>query len=63
MRSALDLNIPPSRYLLFDASDIPGYEDYHMPTAAASDQEPGWVDMDADDPYNIMYTSGTTGAP
>ncbi len=58
-----DLNISPGRYLLIDASDVPGYGDYHMLTAAASDQEPVWVDIDADDPYNIMYTSGTTGDP
>jgi acyl-CoA synthetase (AMP-forming)/AMP-acid ligase II len=50
-------------YLLTDSSDTPGYQDYHALKAAARDQEPEGISIDRDDPFNIMYSSGTTGLP
>ena len=50
-------------YLLTDSSDTPGYQDYHALKAAASAQNPQGIDIDPDDPFNIMYSSGTTGLP
>lgn len=58
-----DLSIPSGRYLIINEANTPGYEDYHALTDAASDREPEGIDIDAADPYNIMYTSGTTGQP
>jgi long-chain acyl-CoA synthetase len=55
--------ISDDRYLLTDASDLSGYRDYHALKDAASDQEPEGVTIDRDDPFNIMYSSGTTGLP
>jgi acyl-CoA synthetase (AMP-forming)/AMP-acid ligase II len=50
-------------YLLTDSSDTPGYQDYHALKAAASDENPRGIDISPDDPFNIMYSSGTTGLP
>jgi acyl-CoA synthetase (AMP-forming)/AMP-acid ligase II len=55
--------ISADRYLLTDSSDTPGYQDYHALKAAASDQEPEGMVIHPDDPFNIMYSSGTTGLP
>jgi acyl-CoA synthetase (AMP-forming)/AMP-acid ligase II len=51
------------RYLLTDSSDTPGYQDYHALKAGASDLEPEDIRIERDDPFNIMYSSGTTGLP
>jgi len=56
-------NIPADRYILTDANNVDGYRVYHFMTAAASDQEPPATKIVADDPYNIIYSSGTTGLP
>jgi acyl-CoA synthetase (AMP-forming)/AMP-acid ligase II len=53
--------IAHDRYLLIDGART-GYRDYHALKAAASDDEPG-IDVNEDDPFNIMYSSGTTGLP
>jgi acyl-CoA synthetase (AMP-forming)/AMP-acid ligase II len=56
--------IAPERYLLTGASDRKGYQDYHGLKAAAGDQEPDeGILVTDDDPFNIMYSSGTTGLP
>ncbi len=58
--------IPSDHYLLTDAdgANLPGgYRDYHALTAAASDAEPPPVEIGDADPYNIIYSSGTTGLP
>jgi acyl-CoA synthetase (AMP-forming)/AMP-acid ligase II len=55
--------ISEDRYLLTDSSDTPGYQDYHALKTAAGDQEPEGIVINADDPFNIMYSSGTTGLP
>ena len=61
-------NIPSGNYVLTGAIDAPGYQSYLQLTARASDGEP--VDEDGAaivnvgfDPYNIIYSSGTTGLP
>jgi long-chain acyl-CoA synthetase len=57
------LDVGADRFILTDASDIACYRNYHELTAAASGAEPLWVDVSDDDPYNIIYSSGTTGQP
>ncbi len=57
--------LPPDRYFLTDAgSAVPrGYRDYLALTATAGDGEPPEVEIGNADPYNIIYSSGTTGLP
>jgi acyl-CoA synthetase (AMP-forming)/AMP-acid ligase II len=55
--------ISADRYILSDAADIAGYQGYHELTSAAGDHEPYGIDISDDDPYNIIYSSGTTGLP
>lgn len=54
-------SIPADRYLLVDGAS-PGYRDYHGLKAASVEEEPG-VEVSEEDPFNIMYSSGTTGMP
>lgn len=49
-------------FILTDDS-APGYANYRELVESASAAEPPAVDIDGDDPFNIMYTSGTTGLP
>ncbi|MCA9922482.1 MAG: AMP-binding protein, partial [Anaerolineales bacterium] len=51
------------RFILTDSADIPDYRYYHALTQAASDAEPPYTAVDRNDPYNIIYSSGTTGLP
>ena len=55
--------IRDANYLTIDSSDSPGYRSYHALTAAASNAEPPRMAIDRDDPFNIIYSSGTTGLP
>ena len=58
------LAIAPDRYLLTDGTGArAGYCDYPTLVASAGDHEPPGVTIDEDDPYNIIYSSGTTGLP
>ncbi len=62
MRSNLP-NIPPENYIYFGDDQTPeGYQSYESLLAKASPEEPDVV-VDAEDMWNIMYTSGTTGKP
>jgi acyl-CoA synthetase (AMP-forming)/AMP-acid ligase II len=54
--------IAPERYLLTDGRRE-GFASYHALASAASDQEPPDMGVGPDDPFNIMYSSGTTGLP
>jgi len=56
-------NIGADCYLLTDAEDVAGFQSYHALKTEASDQEPEGIDITGDDPFNIMYSSGTTGMP
>ncbi len=55
--------IQGDRYLLIDGGQIPGYQSFHALKAQAGDQDPPPVEIDDQDPYNIIYSSGTTGLP
>ncbi len=55
--------IATDRYILTDVADAPGYQHYHALTTAASDSDPQGIEISDNDPYNIIYSSGTTGLP
>jgi acyl-CoA synthetase (AMP-forming)/AMP-acid ligase II len=55
--------IPDSRLMVIDQPGRPGFADYNALTARASSAEPPPSGVIATDPYNIMYSSGTTGLP
>src|SRR6185503_21057326 len=52
-------NIPASRYI--STSDVEGFQSYAAVTEAASSDEPSDVEISDNDPFNIIYSSGTTG--
>jgi fatty-acyl-CoA synthase len=57
------LTVPAGRFIRFGAAGASvGWGDYEDLLAKASDAEPGVV-VGADDPWTLMYTSGTTGNP
>jgi len=53
-------NISADRYLSID--DAEGFQSYNALTAAADSDEPK-TEITDDDPFNIIYSSGTTGLP
>lgn len=55
--------VAADRYILTEGPITPGYRDYAALTAAAGDLEPPEIELTGNDPYNIIYSSGTTGAP
>jgi long-chain acyl-CoA synthetase len=57
------IEVLADRFLLTNAAGVPGYRDYQALTAAASESEPPRVEVGDEDPYNIIYSSGTTGDP
>lgn len=61
----LKLNLPliaPDRYIVVGSEDYHGYHSYDRLTENASMADLS-VSIDRDDPYNIFYSSGTTGLP
>ena len=56
--------ITEDRYILVGAEEqTPGFTNYHDFVSSASEANPPEVLIDDHDMYNIMYSSGTTGAP
>ena len=55
--------IPELNYILTDAVSRRGYRGYTDLVAAQSSDAPPAVAVEDDDPYNIVYSSGTTGSP
>jgi acyl-CoA synthetase (AMP-forming)/AMP-acid ligase II len=55
--------IPPQLFLCIDGPAKDGYRQYAEFTAAASAEAPPDVAINGGDPYNIIYSSGTTGSP
>jgi long-chain acyl-CoA synthetase len=51
------------KFVLIDDSSNLGYNDYQSLKAEAIDKEPDVEEIDENDPYNIIYSSGTTGLP
>ncbi|WP_428263721.1 class I adenylate-forming enzyme family protein [Haliangium sp.] len=63
-------NVGRDRYLLVDIEEDRGdaraddrFRAYHPLMAQSSSEEPPYTEIDRDDPYNIIYSSGTTGLP
>ncbi len=56
-------NIAPDRFLVTDSCDLANYQSYQALKNSAGDSEPAEVEIDDDHPYNLIYSSGTTGAP
>ena len=56
-------NVRDDLFVLIDGEDRPGYVSYGSLTAEASSDEPAAVPITNDDPFNIIYSSGTTGLP
>lgn len=54
-------NISANRYVSIDAAE--GFQSYADLTEAASSDVPPKVEIRDDDPFNIIYSSGTTGLP
>jgi long-chain acyl-CoA synthetase len=50
-------------YILVDKSSKSEYHHYQFLKEEASDNEPEVAEIDENDPYNIIYSSGTTGLP
>ena len=55
--------IKPNGFIKIGSGSAPGYRDYHEMTGVASDAEPPAVEIDDQDVFNIIYSSGTTGLP
>jgi acyl-CoA synthetase (AMP-forming)/AMP-acid ligase II len=55
------VNIHPEKYIVV-GEKTEGYKEYEEFIEESPDTEPE-VDIDCDDPWIILYTSGTTGAP
>ncbi len=61
VRGDLD-GVPADRFLVVDGA-APGYRSYQALSDAAPETPPPRVTIDRDDPFNIIYSSGTTGLP
>ncbi len=57
-----DIHIPEDRFILIGGTPRAGYRGYEYLLSAASDTEPTAMVL-PDDPWCLMYTSGTTGNP
>jgi long-chain acyl-CoA synthetase len=57
-----ELPVPSDRYLVTGATEVNGYRSYDELVQAAPADDPAQEVAD-DDPFNIVYSSGTTGTP
>ncbi len=55
--------IAAGRYIVVGRAGATGYMDYGELTSSQSVDPPPAVDIDGDHPFNIIYSSGTTGMP
>jgi acyl-CoA synthetase (AMP-forming)/AMP-acid ligase II len=55
--------IANDRYVVTGGQVASGYQNYDELTAAASDQNPPGIEINDEDLFNIIYSSGTTGQP
>ncbi|HEX6090634.1 MAG TPA: class I adenylate-forming enzyme family protein [Gemmatimonadales bacterium] len=55
-------DIPPDRYILVGGTR-PGFHEYGAFVARGSTEPPAPARSSAEDPFNIIYSSGTTGLP
>jgi long-chain acyl-CoA synthetase len=55
--------VADERYILIDEQGKAGYQYYYDLVADMSDENPDSLHIMRDDPYNIIYSSGTTGLP
>ncbi len=62
LRNQLPL-VAAGHYIMTGTTGLPGYRPFDGLTAAASEADIDDVTIDRDDPYNIFYSSGTTGTP
>lgn len=56
-------HLPDDRYWLINSNDTPGYTSYCDVKKMESTEEPNVEMVTGNDPYNIIYSSGTTGLP
>ena len=56
------IHIPDDRFVLIDGTAA-GYRTYGELTAVSPTSEPPYTEISGEDPYNIIYSSGTTGLP
>ncbi len=56
-------SIPSTNYVVTDDPPRTGYVSYAELTASQTAEPPPAIDIDGSDPFNIIYSSGTTGAP
>ncbi len=56
-------DIASDRYVVTGNESVDGYRSYDELTAAASDSDPTGIEINDDDLFNIIYSSGTTGQP
>jgi acyl-CoA synthetase (AMP-forming)/AMP-acid ligase II len=55
--------IANDRYVVTGTGAVSGYRNFDELTAAASEQNPHGIEINDDDLFNIIYSSGTTGQP
>jgi len=55
--------IGADRWVMTEATSLAGFRSYGDLVEAASSDEPPHADISPSDPYNIIYSSGTTGEP
>lgn len=57
------LRLRPEDVWLIDTGDHPRYDSFYRHKDRATDAEPPEAHIHPEDPYNIIYSSGTTGEP